>query len=236
MSESPCSPRKAAHLPTLVLTVLATLVPPASPAQVLSTGEDSGPGRFAIDSESSWLHVLVYRGGLLRGLGHNHVVSHNGITGTVTVGREPLQSKVLLEFPLADLAVDEPELRALAGPDFPGQISAKDIAGTRSNMLGKKLLQAEQFPHMQIRSERITGSMPNLEVEASVVVRGAEFTVVFPVRVELTSDSFVARGQLEISHSDIGLKPFKAALWTLRVRDTLVLKYEIAGTRSISSE
>ncbi len=220
----------------LLPVVLAAAVPLVSFAQYMSTGEDSGPERFAIDSESSWLHVLVYRGGLLRGLGHNHVVSHHGITGTVMVARDPLQSELLLEFPLAELAVDEPELRALAGPDFPGQISPKDIAGTRTNMLGKKLLQAEQFPTMQIRSERITGSMPDLKVEASVVVRGAEFTVVFPVRVELTNDSFVATGKLEIRHSDIGLKPFKAAFGTLRVRDTLVLKYEIAGTRSIASE
>lgn len=220
------------HVRTLGLAVLALLVPHASPAQY----DDTGAMRFEIDSESSWLHVLVYRGGLLRGLGHNHVVSHNEITGTVTVGQDPLQSELILEFRVADLTVDDPELRALAGPDFAGQIPEKDIAGTRANMLGKKLLQAEQFPAIQIRSEQITGDMPDIEVEANIVVRGTEFAVVFPARVELSSDSFIASGKLEITHAEMGLKPFKAMLGTLRVRDTLILNYEISGKRTITSE
>ncbi len=220
------------HVRTLVLTVLALAVPIVSVAQT----DDSGAAQFDIDSESSWLQVLVYRGGLLRGLGHNHVVSHSEITGTVTVGEDPLQSELMLEFRVVDLEVDDPELRALAGPDFPGQIPQKDIAGTRTNMLGKKLLQAEQFPSIQIRSKQITGSMPDIEVEASVVVRGAEFTVVFPARVELSSDSFVASGNLEIAHGEIGLKRFSAALGTLRVRDTLIVNYEISGKRTVADE
>ena len=232
MCERLHQPRIPQHVRTLALTVFALLVPLSSPAQY----DDTGAVRFHIDSESSWLRVLVYRGGLLRGFGHNHIVSHNEIKGTVTLGQNPLQSELIVEFSVADLTVDDPQLRALAGPDFPGQISEKDIAGTRSNMLGKKLLQAEQFPSIQIRSEQITGSMPDIEVEASVVVRGVEFTVVFPVRVELSSDSFVASGELEITHADMGLKPFKAVLGTLRVRDTLILNYEISGQRTIASE
>jgi hypothetical protein len=85
------------HVRTLVLAVLALLVPHASPAQY----DDSGAMRFEIDSESSWLHILVYRGGLLRGLGHNHVVSLNEITGTVTVGQDPLQSELILNYEIS---------------------------------------------------------------------------------------------------------------------------------------
>ncbi len=223
---------------TLMLTVLvlAIALQLASPAQDLSAGEDAEPARFRIDSDSSWLRVLVYRGGLLRGFGHNHVVSHNELTGTVTVPRDPLQSTLMLEFRIADLVVDEPELRTLEGDDFRRQISPKDIAGTRANMLGKKLLQADQFPSIEIRSGKFTGSMPDIEVEAAVSVRGAEFTIVFPATVVLSNDSFVASGELKIGHAEIGLSPFKAVLGTLRVRDVLVLKYEISGMRAVASE
>jgi hypothetical protein len=215
----------------LVLIVVAVTLPLASPAQDRPAGEDPESRQFRLDIASSWLRVLVYRGGLLRGLGHNHVVSHDDISGTVTIGKDPLQSQLVLEFAVAGLAVDEPEQRSLAGPDFPGQISRQDIAGTRSNMLGKKLLQAGQFPSIRIRSEHITGSLPDLEVEASVIVRRAEFTVVFPARVELSGDSFVASGELAISHAELGLNPFKAGLGTLRVRDAMVLQYQISGRR-----
>ena len=221
---------------TVLVLVLAIAVPLASPAQDRLPGEDADPVQFRIDSDSSWLRVLVYRGGLLRGFGHNHVVSHNELTGTVTVPQDPLQSTLMLEFRIADLVVDEPELRALEGDDFRRQISPKDIAGTRANMLGKKLLQAEQFPSIEVRSGKITGSMPDIEVEATVFVRGAEFTIVFPASVVLSNDSFVASGELKIGHAEIGLSPFKAVLGTLRVRDTLVLKYEISGMRVIAPE
>ena len=221
---------------TLALTILAIALPLASPAQDLSASEGADLVRFRIDSDSSWLRVLIYRGGLLRGFGHNHVVSHNELTGTVTVPKDPLQSSLMLEFGIANLVVDEPELRALEGDDFRHQVSPKDIAGTRANMLGEKLLQADQFPSIEIRSGKITGSMPDIEIEATVSVRGTEFTIVFPASVVLSKDSFVASGELKIGHAELGLTPFKAALGTLRVRDTLILKYEISGMRAVVSK
>jgi hypothetical protein len=222
----------------LLLAALAIMVPLASPAQPIPAGEDPNPGavQFHIDTDSSWLRVLVYRGGLLRGFGHNHVISHNGITGTVMVTEDLLQSSLVLEFRVADLVVDEAELRVLEGADFRRPVSQKDIAGTQANMLGRKLLQAVEFPSIQVRSERITGSMPNMEVEASVIVRGTEFTLIFPAYVERSNDSLIASGEKEIGHSDIGLSPFKAALGTLRVRDTLLVKYEISATRTVAPE
>jgi hypothetical protein len=232
MSERITQPRKMPALRCLAALLLAIALPLASPAQDRSPGQDPDALQFIVDSDSSWLRVRVYRAGLLRGLGHNHVVSHNAITGLVIVGQDPLQSKLNLEFEVGELAVDDPHLRTLAGPDFPGQVPEKDIAGTRANMLGRKLLQAEQYPLIQIRSEKISGSLPELEIEASVIVRGAEFAVMFPARVELSGDSLVASGELEITHGDLGLKPFKAALGTLQVRDALLLQYEISGTRN----
>jgi hypothetical protein len=213
--------------------LLAIALPFATSAQEETAA--GYPVLFHVDSSASWLRVLVYRGGLLRGFGHNHVVSHHGIEGTILVGQDPLQSELSLEFAVGDLAVDKPEQRSLAGPDFPGRIREKDIAGTRRNLLGKKLLQEEQYPSIRIRSHGITGNMPEIGVEATVTVRGEEFTIVFPAQVDMSGDSIVASGQLELSHRDLGLKPFKAVLGTLRVRDMLILQYEITGVREVAA-
>ena len=228
--------RKLLPLRTLVLTVLVIAQPLVCPAQDPPAGGETVPHPFRVDSESSWLRVLVYRGGLLRGFAHNHVISNNDLTGTITIAQDPLQSTIMLEFRVADLVVDEPALRALEGADFPGQISHKDIAGTRANMLGGKLLQFEQFPSIQIVSEEITGNLPDLVVAATVVIRGVRFPVVFPAAVALSGDSFVASGELEIGHRELGLSPFKAAFGTLRVRDKLVIKYEISGSRTFRTD
>ena len=224
------------HVQALVLAVLALVAPLVSPAQDLLAGAANDPVQYRIDSESSWLRVLVYRGGILRGLGHNHVISLNDLAGKVSVPQDPLQATLMLEFKVADLVVDETGSRALEGDDFRGQISQKAIAGTRVNMLGKKLLQGEQFSSIQIRSGQITGSMPNIEIQATVFVKAAKFTVAFPARVTLSQESFVASGEAEIRHAEIGLSPFKAGFGTLKVRDTLVLKYEISGLQIIAPE
>jgi hypothetical protein len=63
-----------------------------------------------------------------------------------------------------------------------------------------------------------------------------ESTVTFPATIELTDDSFVAHGQLEVTHGELGLSPFTAMGGALSVRDLLVLKYEISGVRVTESE
>ena len=96
-------------------------------------------------------------------------------------------------------------------------------------MLGEDLLQSDQFPMIQIESSAIEGSMPDVSIVTTVTVKGIEQTVTFPASIELTESSFVARGQLELTHVALGLSPFSAAGGALTVRDLLVLKYEISG-------
>ena len=105
MSDRMSQSEKSIHVRTrafarwggLLLVVLTITAPLASPGQGLPAGEETYPMQFRIDSDSSWLRVLVYRGGLLRGFGHNHVISHNDITGTVTFTQDPHQSALTLE-------------------------------------------------------------------------------------------------------------------------------------------
>ncbi len=216
---------------SLLLTVLAITAPLASQAQEPATNKE-----FRVDSDASWLRVLAYPDGPLRRFGHHHVISHYGISGIVVVAPNPLESTIMLELTVADLEVDDPALRGLEGEDFDGEISQKDIDGTRANMLGEKLLHAEQFPTIQIQSKAIDGSMPDVNIVTTVIVTGMEHTVKFPASIELTDDSFVASGQLEITHGELGLSPFTAAGGALSVRDLLVLKYEISGARVTESE
>jgi len=216
---------------SLLLTVLAAVAPFGAQAQEPATGED-----FRVDSDASWLRVLTYPDGPLRRFGHHHVVSHHGITGTVQVAADPLDSKIALELSVGDLVVDDPAMREIEGEDFEREISQKDIDGTRANMLSEKLLFIEQFPTIRIQSTSIEGNLPDVTVVASVSVKGLEQTVRFPATVELTDDSFVARGQLDITHGELGLSPFTAAGGALSVRDLMVFKYEIAGSRITSGD
>jgi len=216
---------------SLLLTVLAIAAPLASQAQEPATNQ-----QFRVDSDASWLRVLAYPDGPLRRFGHHHVISHHGISGTVDVAPNPLESTIMLELTVQDLKVDDPALRELEGEDFEGDVPQKDIDGTRANMLGEKLLHGEQFPAIQIQSSAIDGSMPDVNIVTTVIVTGMENTVTFPASIELTDDSFVASGQLEITHGELGLSPFTAMGGALSVRDLLVLKYQISGAPATASE
>jgi hypothetical protein len=216
---------------SLLLAVLSIAAPLATQAQEPATSTE-----FRVDSDASWLRVLAYPDGPLKRFGHHHVISHHGISGVVVVAPDPLESTINLELSVADLEVDDPEMRALEGEDFSDEVPQKDVDGTRGNMLGQDLLNGEEFTTIRIQSSAIEGSMPDVNIVVTVFVIGMESTVGFPASIELTDDSFVASGQLEVTHGELGISPFTAMGGAMSVRDLLVLKYEISGVRVTQSE
>jgi hypothetical protein len=186
---------------------------------------------YRVDSESSWIRVLAWPDGPLKRFGHHHVIAHQSLSGSVDVPENPLEATVQLELQVGDFTVDDPALRALEGEEFEGEVPQKDIDGTRNNMLSEKLLDGEQFQSIQIRSASIEGALPDVNIVATVTVKDVESTVRFPASVELTDDTVVARGEIELLHGAFGLAPFTAMGGALSVRDLLVFKYEITGVR-----
>lgn len=215
----------------LLLAVLAIAAPRAGQAQDAASNEV-----FRVDSDASWLRVLAYPDGPLKRFGHSHVISHHGISGRIEVAPNPLDSSIMLEITVADFAVDNAALRALEGEEFAAEVPQKDIDGTKANMLGEKLLDGEQFATIKVQSSEIDGDMPDVNIVATVIVTGTEQTVTFPASIQLSDGAFLASGQLEITHAELGLEPFKAMGGALSVRDLLVLKYEISGKRAMEVE
>jgi polyisoprenoid-binding protein YceI len=173
---------------SLLLSALAILplTSQAQEAAKIQVQEATTSQAFRVDSDASWLRVLAYPDGPLKRFGHHHVISHHGISGTVEVAQDPLESTFMLEIAVSDLAVDDADVRALEGEDFQDEVPQKDIDGTRANMLGEKLLNAEQFPTIQVQSSAIEGSMPAVTIVATVTVTGIESSVAFPATIELT--------------------------------------------------
>jgi len=207
-----------------LLVFLASLVLHASQVQAETSGKE-----MKISSEDSWIRILAYPDGPLSHLGHHHVISHHNIIGIVDVASDLFKSNILLELAVADFKVDDPVLRKLEGGDFDGEVPQKDIDGTRVNMLGEDLLNVNQFPTIKVYSVSMSGNLPDINIMASVNIKGADYTAEFPANIELGENSFVASGQIEITHSELGLSPFTALGGLLSVRDVLIFKYEISG-------
>ena len=187
------------------------------------------PGHYTVDSEQSWVRVLVYRGGLMSRLGHNHTVDV-AVAGSGEATNDNHSITGSLRMMVNEMVVDAPTSRDAEGDEFPGHLKPKDIDGTRDNMLGRKLLDASRFPDIVVTCQRI-GELDGVRVaELLVTLKGVEWPLQVPVDVAEENGKLTVRGSFPLSHQQIGLKPFKAALGALRVRNEMQIKFEIVAS------
>lgn len=185
-----------------------------------------------IASEQSSFYVLVYRAGALARLGHNHVISAPSIEGNVYRHPDLGQSQFELTLSVAELVIDDPDLRAREGEGFESVPSEEDIAGTRRNMLGSALLNGERFPEI-----RVTGSDMKIEPDgtatlaATIAIKDNVINRVVPVTFTESGDRLTAAGELTLSHAELGLTPFSVMLGALQVGEEMTLKFRLVAER-----
>ena len=204
-------------------------VPPSAPTA--PSADVPGATNYRIDPQASALHILVYRGGTFAKLGHNHVVSSKSLTGRVWMHRQLEQSGFELAFPVADLIVDDPDARRAAGSEFPPEIPDADKQGTRKNMLRPEVLDGENYPRVELKSAKIDGSLPTLQVTARITIKQATKDVIVPVQVTVTGDRLTATGEFSIQQTEFGMKPFSVAMGALEVKDRLDVRFNIVALK-----
>ena len=192
----------------------------------------SGPGVYQVEAESSDIRMLIHRAGALSWLGHSHIVSVGQLDGTIHVYPELDQSRFELVIPVQGLVLDDPRLRHEEGDEFSTDLSEHDIAGTRRNMLGKRVLNAKQHPIV-----KLTGTGPrhhgaDLVFELTIELLGRVVELQVPTTLLLDGDVLEATGTFRLSHSDLGMRPFTAMLGTLRVADEIDFKYFVRAQRT----
>jgi polyisoprenoid-binding protein YceI len=200
--------------------------------QAATLGSHKHAQVFRIDPEQSSIRLRVYRDGPLARFGHNHVIVATGLTGAVYREKELAQSAFELNIPVGRLVVDRPADRAAAGPDFAGDLSEFAIAGTRENMLGPKLLAAEQYPEIKLASVAVAGEPPNMRFTVELTVRDVKSQLVIPASMTADAKSIVVQGQLVLSQTGLGLTPYSVLGGGLRVRDTIDADYHLVALRA----
>jgi polyisoprenoid-binding protein YceI len=188
---------------------------------------------YRIDSASSDVRILVYRAGALARLGHNHVISARRLTGRVYLRRGLLKSSFDLTVPVDGLEVDDPEARAEEGEAFSSQPSQSDIRGTRRNLLGKRVLDAAEFPTVTLSGA--LGSVDPPSVQCTLSFRGRPVQLSVPVELEVRGPTLRVSGSFSLSHEQLGLEPFSVLLGAIKVADQLDLKFRIEARRQQDS-
>lgn len=211
----------------------------ASPAESSSAAPGSELPRhegrpYDVESRESLLTILAFRGGALAKAGHNHIIASHDVGGTFYVPDDALHSTFELHVPVAQLTIDEPELRAREGLEFAAEVPESAREGTRRNMLGEALLNEAQYPEITLVGRRINdaAAAASIRADVQVTMRGQAHSVSVPVAYALTKGELVASGELPLRQSDLGLTPFSAMLGALQVQDELRIRFRIVARQA----
>ncbi|MFK7914985.1 MAG: YceI family protein [Pseudomonadales bacterium] len=174
------------------------------------------------------LTALVYRGGRLARLGHNHVITSNAVAGLLRTDADtPANGYADLYLPLATLVVDDAAARAAAGPDFSSEPSAKDRQGTLANLLGPRLFDAAEYPYVRAA---VTLERPG---EATIKLSVKDHTSEHRVPVAITDQQagYTIVADWSVTHAELGLKPFSALGGAIVVKDPIQLTLQLQADR-----
>lgn len=180
--------------------------------------------------EESLLQILVYRGGAMARLGHNHVIASHRLSGAVYVLDDPTQMRFDIRFPVNELTVDEPAMREFAGPDFPPNVPQSARDGTRTNLLSEALLDGEKYPEIRLRATDVLAAGEGFDVGVEITIKDQVRTVRVPVTLERKDGALKASGEFPLKQSDLGLKPFSVAMGTLVVIDEMRVRFEVSAS------
>jgi polyisoprenoid-binding protein YceI len=169
--------------------------------------------------EESLLQILVYRGGAMARLGHNHVIASHHLGGELQVTDDPTATRFEIRVPVNELTIDEPAMREVAGPVFPPGVPQSARDGTRKNLLSEALLDGTNYPEILLRATDVVVAGEGFDAGVQITLKGQVRDLRVPVRIERKQGALIARGEFPLKQSELGLKPFSIAMGTLVVLD-----------------
>jgi len=189
----------------------------------------AGGKEYQVVGEESLLQILVYRGGAMARLGHNHVIASHHLAGIVSVTDDPTQTRFDIGIPVNELTIDEPAMREQAGADFPPGVPQSARDGTRKNLLSAALLDGENFPEIRLRATDVIAAGEGFDVGVEITIKDQVHMVRVPVALERRSGALTARGEFPLKQSELGFKPFSVAMGTLVVLDEMRIHFEVVA-------
>jgi polyisoprenoid-binding protein YceI len=203
--------------------------PPSAQPAPEATAIPAGAREYKVVPEESLLQILVYRGGAMARLGHNHVIASHHLSGSAYVTDDLTQNRFSVEIPVNELTVDEPAMREMAGADFPPGVPQSARDGTLKNMLSEALLDGAKYPAIRLRATEVVAAGDYFDVDVEITIKDQVRHVRVPIRMTRTDGAIGASGEFPLKQSELGLKPFSAAMGALLVIDEMRVRFEVTA-------
>src|ERR1700687_457261 len=142
------------------------------------TGAAQEKAQYSIDPSMSSLSINVYKAGVFKAFGHDHLIVARGISGSVQFDAPKIEnSSVRLKVATKSLTVVDP-----------GE-SEKDRSDVQSTMTGEKVLDVTRFAEIVFSSTTVspvrkTAEGVELTVSGKLDLHGIEKPISFPVSVQ----------------------------------------------------
>jgi len=172
------------------------------------------PVSYTLVSEASVLQVHTYKGGLFGKFGHEHDVRAHAFSGTVIYdARDPSASHV-------DVSVRTDSLLVVAASD------SSDIPEI-TRAMRDQVLRADRFPHITFTSTEVTAHDSTVHIRGDLTMVGRTRPVAMDLTLQETPDALRARGSFTVKQTDFGIRPYSAALGTIKVKNEITFVLDI---------
>jgi polyisoprenoid-binding protein YceI len=206
-----------------LLAGAASLAPSPGAAQQAARPGPGAPTELRVDAKTSRLTVETETVGLSSLFGHDHKFYARDLSGRLSMVPGRPESAVL------ELTVRADALTLV-------EDVSDDTHREIDTALRELVLETGKYPQIAFRSRSVTarknedGSF-DVKLAGDLVLHGVRRRITLPASVTETPDGIRATGAVELRQSDFKIKPFTFAKGTVKVRDVVVLSFDVVGKR-----
>jgi polyisoprenoid-binding protein YceI len=184
---------------------------------------------YSIDHAKSKLEINVYKAGLFKAFGHDHLVSASEISGRVDFDARKIEnSSVSMKVVANSLSVIDP-----------GE-SEKNRSEIQATMKSSQVLDVAKFPEITFSSTSVSVAKTTpegweLTVAGKLNLHGAEKAVSLPLQFHVEGDQLVATGEVFLLQTEYGITPVTVGGGSVKVKDKLRIGFTIVAMKMKSS-
>jgi len=189
---------------------------------VFALGQSRTRTYTIVPSESSFW-VFVGKTGLFSALAHDHEIGVKSFSGRVVVPAAGAGGGSL------EMEVEAPSLAVL--DKKPSEEDKKKIFNSMHN----EVLESAKYQKITFKSVSVSDVKQNgndaysFVVNGDLTLHGATKRIAIPVAATVTPQLLRATGKYTLKQTDYGIKPYSAAGGTIKVKDEIVVNFNIVA-------
>ena len=178
-------------------------------------------GTYSLNGNSGKVSAYTFKSGLLSKLAHDLLIDVTDFKVNVDVPEGGFASGSLgLEIQANSLKVD---CAMKNGERQPDTLKEKDIADIEADM-AKKVLHPDKYPTAKFSSKSIQEKGDSYHVSGDLSLHGVTKSVDF----DIDTSGGGLKGRFTIIQTDYKIKPFKAMMGTLKIKDEMDIGFDLA--------